>query len=536
MRWSVPATDSRGAPRHIRWLMICLIATLALPLGPLLWELHVRAAADDLQATEDRLSALRDRLGEPRAHVPGVLALAEDLVLRRAFGEVLADLRQQRGWCDDADLSEIDSDISRWFAGQEAPEPFTRLDGLIDAALRRIRASSAQARVLVACGCVAGMVTALLGLLNLWRLNSLLAQVTQMPATHPDARTFTEPAITRQPPPVNSTKKRTPLPAPVTPPVFRPLTIAGLHASSAGPASGLHAIPELPMTRLYGRVLVVEDNPINQRVTYSQLVELGLDVEVVPTAEIGLARLIHDTFDAMLMDLQLPGIDGLAATRQWRAQEIAEGRKRLPIIAITANAMGSDREACFAAGMDGYQAKPARLEDLHRALVRWVPSDERQHAPVHEPESLSMTTVPITPPRVDHRESAPALALLAETAQVAALTDPNLWQRLRLETEKTDPKLLEELLIELGEKAGDFQQILAEALANSDYERLRATAHKLKGSAGMLGLPRLSACAKTIEFAAKEGNDTAAKISLAALHLAFNATLSEPAVIALIKA
>ncbi len=534
----MPATDARRAPRRILWVTICLIATLALPLGPLLWDLRVRAVADDLQATEDRLSALRDRLGEPRAHLPGALALAEDLVLRRAFGEVVADLHQQQRWCDDADLSAINADISRWFAGQDAPEPFTRLDGLIDAALRRIRASSAQARVLVASGCVAGMVTALLGLLNLWRLSSLLAQVTQTPAPPPGARAFTVPAITRQPPPVNSKKERTPLPAPVTPPVFRPLAIAGLQSSSssAAPASGLHAVPELPITRLHGRVLVVEDNPINQRVTYSQLVELGLDVEVVPTAEIGLARLAQDSFDALLMDLQLPGIDGLSATRQWRAQEIAEGRKRLPIIAITANAMGSDREACFAAGMDGYQAKPARLEDLHRALVRWVPSDDKPLSPLHESENISMTTAPIPSPRVDHRDSAPALALLAETAQVAALTDPNLWQRLRLETEKTDPKLLEELLIELGDKAADFQQTLAEALANTDFEHLRATAHKLKGSAGMLGLPRLSACAKTIEFAAKERNDEAAKIGLAALHLAFNATLSEPAVIALIKA
>jgi signal transduction histidine kinase/CheY-like chemotaxis protein len=120
---------------------------------------------------------------------------------------------------------------------------------------------------------------------------------------------------------------------------------------------------------LSGRVLVVEDDRVNQRVVELLLERLGLEAVIVAdgTAAVGIAT--HERWDAILMDCQMPGMDGFEATRQIRAR--LAGR-RLPIIALTANAMVGDREACTAAGMDDFVAKPVRQDELRACLERWL--------------------------------------------------------------------------------------------------------------------------------------------------------------------
>ncbi len=121
---------------------------------------------------------------------------------------------------------------------------------------------------------------------------------------------------------------------------------------------------ETPGT-LSGRVLLVEDNPVNQRLALMVLKRFGLEVE---RAEDGLAALgrLEEGFDLVLMDCQMPVLDGYEATRRWRLRE--KGR-RTPIVAMTANALEGDRERCLACGMDGFVAKPFRAEDLRRTLA-----------------------------------------------------------------------------------------------------------------------------------------------------------------------
>ena len=117
------------------------------------------------------------------------------------------------------------------------------------------------------------------------------------------------------------------------------------------------------------KVLLVEDNEINQLVATELLVQAGFEVVVADNGAVALAKVMSDWFDVVLMDMQMPVMDGLAATREIRR---VERLSRLPIIAMTANAMAEDRARCLAAGMNDFVTKPIQPEALWRTLVQWV--------------------------------------------------------------------------------------------------------------------------------------------------------------------
>jgi CheY-like chemotaxis protein len=121
------------------------------------------------------------------------------------------------------------------------------------------------------------------------------------------------------------------------------------------------------------RVLLVEDNPINRKVALHMLKRMGYDSEVATNGEEALAALARDSFDAVLMDCQMPVMDGYAATRELRRRE-GTGR-RTPVIALTASAMTTDRDRCIEAGMDDYLSKPVWDEHLASALKRLITPD-----------------------------------------------------------------------------------------------------------------------------------------------------------------
>jgi signal transduction histidine kinase/DNA-binding response OmpR family regulator len=132
----------------------------------------------------------------------------------------------------------------------------------------------------------------------------------------------------------------------------------------------------MPVRRVRGRVLVAEDNPVNQKVACGMLMRLGIEPDLVENGAEAIERLTCERYDAVLMDMQMPVLDGIEATRQWREREHREERRRTPIIAMTANAMATDREACLDAGMDDYLAKPVKLAELRATLARWLPVPE----------------------------------------------------------------------------------------------------------------------------------------------------------------
>ena len=118
------------------------------------------------------------------------------------------------------------------------------------------------------------------------------------------------------------------------------------------------------------RVLVVEDNPVNQKVVVHMLNRMGFEVELAENGSKGLARVQRERFDLVLMDCQMPVMDGYAATQAIRASE-APG-EHIPIVALTANAMDGDRQKCLDAGMDDYMTKPAKADQLRAMALKWI--------------------------------------------------------------------------------------------------------------------------------------------------------------------
>jgi CheY-like chemotaxis protein len=164
-------------------------------------------------------------------------------------------------------------------------------------------------------------------------------------------------------------------------------TVAGWFGMETGRASprGDVAAPE-PAAPAFDpalRVLMVEDNRLNQEVAEALLAEVGLTPAIAGDGAEALAVLRRERFDLVLMDVQMPVMDGLSATRAIRA----DGRLRaIPIVAMTANALSGDREACLAAGMNDVVTKPIDPADLWRALAAWLPARPGGAAGTAEPD------------------------------------------------------------------------------------------------------------------------------------------------------
>lgn len=134
---------------------------------------------------------------------------------------------------------------------------------------------------------------------------------------------------------------------------------------------------QAPVAQLHGRILVAEDNPVNQLVIRAMLERLGLAFEVVADGREAIDAWHAEGHDLILMDCQMPGIDGFEATRRIRTEEHRAGRARIPIVALTANAIVGDREACLETGMDDYLSKPYTEDALAAVLARWLPVREQ---------------------------------------------------------------------------------------------------------------------------------------------------------------
>jgi len=130
--------------------------------------------------------------------------------------------------------------------------------------------------------------------------------------------------------------------------------------------------PGTPRARHTGHVLVAEDNAVNQKLIVRLLEQAGCQVTVATDGSEALDALDKESFDLVLMDCQMPLLDGLAATGELRRREAAQAAPRVPVVALTANAMPEDRERCLSAGMDDYLTKPLQRDALERVLERWL--------------------------------------------------------------------------------------------------------------------------------------------------------------------
>ena len=221
---------------------------------------------------------------------------------------------------------------------------------------------------------------------------------------------------------------------------------------------------------LRGRVLLAEDNRVNQEVAKAMLAKLGLIVEIANHGEEALALAEAKAFDLVLMDCHMPVMDGFQATAALRQREAA-GARRVPVVALTANAMEGDRNLCLAAGMDDYLAKPYSKAQLVEMLSRWLPSAET------------------APP--------------AEMPQLAAI-DPRVLDQYR----ELDPSggfdLARQIVQVYLDSAGEIFEQMKKALQAGDAETLRGAAHSLKSSAANVGAATLASRCKSLEQLGRE--------------------------------
>lgn len=234
------------------------------------------------------------------------------------------------------------------------------------------------------------------------------------------------------------------------------------------------------------RILVVEDNAINQHLVLLMLERMGYRADTASNGLEALQALHRQPYDAVLMDVQMPEMDGLEATRQIRRELDMASQPR--IIAMTANAMSSDRDACLIAGMDDYMSKPIHIEGLVNALNRCQPRE------IREQSMAGMLLEKIA-------EDEP-LSAEPELLPVLDLTELNhLRENLGPRSELVLPSLVAsffrqvERLIEEGQAA----------LASGSLEELRRTAHTLKGNSATFGARRLERSARKLEEQARLG-------------------------------
>ncbi|WP_305047129.1 hybrid sensor histidine kinase/response regulator [Geoalkalibacter sp.] len=259
------------------------------------------------------------------------------------------------------------------------------------------------------------------------------------------------------------------------------------------PAAPLAAAPE---TWKKTRILLVEDNPTNQQVALGLLRKLDLDADLAGNGTEALSALARQDYDLVLMDVQMPDMDGVEATRRIRAAQAKVRNPDLPIIAMTAYAMQGDREKFLAAGMSDYLTKPLSGQALAQILTRWLtPEQERDAAP------------PVMPPP----------ELVGETLPIFDAED-------LLDRMCHDRKLVAAILQWFLKDGPQTLAALRQAIAENNLAAAEHRAHALRGLAGNLSGMALAALAEQAEDAARLGDpattrEVLPRIETAALEL-----------------
>ena len=259
------------------------------------------------------------------------------------------------------------------------------------------------------------------------------------------------------------------------------------------------------------KVLVAEDNAVNQKVVSWALKKLGCVVTLVENGQMALNVSSTEHYDLIFMDWQMPVMDGLETTRAIRQRE-AQGKNRetndekrdtfhVPIIGMTANAMKGDKEQCLEAGMDDYVSKPVRAQELRVLLSKWAPD-------FFQDESSSFEVSPIVP----NHSSAQDEATGSQSENAEDVSSPNAVPKvydleLALQELEGDEVLLHSLIEIFLQTGPQLMHAIREAFDARDYSELEKQAHQLKGSSGSLQAHEVSRVSARVEKAARTKDD-----------------------------
>ncbi|MEM7349370.1 MAG: response regulator [Acidobacteriota bacterium] len=253
------------------------------------------------------------------------------------------------------------------------------------------------------------------------------------------------------------------------------------HAAEARPARSKKSIDHTLGRRLPLRILVAEDNVVNQKVALLLLQRMGYRADLAADGEEVLECLARQRYDVVLMDVQMPGLDGLEATRRIRRRW---PNPRPRIIAMTAAVMAEDRKRCFAAGMDDFVSKPVRIDELQEALTRCAPPESSEPAPARPAESPKPASQVPAKPASSGRDDL----------------------KVRTDLELLGPKMLREIIEQFLVNANQQEAAIRSAVEQRDIAALKDAAHSLKGSSATVGAARMADICKELENAARQGS------------------------------
>jgi CheY-like chemotaxis protein/HPt (histidine-containing phosphotransfer) domain-containing protein len=247
-----------------------------------------------------------------------------------------------------------------------------------------------------------------------------------------------------------------------------------------------HTLAERAKQRLH--ILLAEDNPVNQKVALKILEKLGYHTDVVSSGLEAVEALQSRAYDLVLMDVQMPDMDGMEATRKIRDPGSGVINPHAPIVALTAHAMAGDRQRCLDAGMDDYLAKPIKPQELADVLARWLPRESARCSSPEEP-GPSGATEPSSPV-----ETTPAYGeVIFDEAVLVGLFEG-------------DRQTVDEVLADF---LGDVPRLIAVlkgAVEADDHANVRLQAHTLKGASATVGAQALRLLSAQLEESSTAGS------------------------------
>jgi CheY-like chemotaxis protein len=250
------------------------------------------------------------------------------------------------------------------------------------------------------------------------------------------------------------------------------------------PAREVEASPSLNLSQLRGaRVLLVEDNELNQEVAMGLLEPANMSIDLAENGQVAVHMVGQHDYDLVLMDMQMPVMDGIAATKAIRSDPRF---RTLPIIAMTANATDLDREMCREAGMNDHVTKPIDPDAMFTTVMKWT---KPRRAQLSEPSAQKVEALssqnPSDLPEIEGIDIKDGLSRVGGNVQ-----------------------LYRGLLVKFAAKHNDAGLQVTAALDRRDHEVAQRIAHTIKGVAGNIGIKRVHAAAERLEKAIRENNST----------------------------